>query len=74
MENFLIFIVCFVLIVSFFIYYDGKNNEVEYVTSNIDNNKYLVRKMEDKQKAADLLATIRNKLTSICNYCKRKIS
>ena len=72
MENFLIFIVCFVLIVSFFIYYDGKNNEVEYVTSNIDNNKYLVRKMEDKQKAADLLATIRNKLTSICNYCKEK--
>ena len=71
MENFLIFLVCFVLIVSFFIYYDSVNNEVEYLTSKLDNNKYLVRKMPDSQKAADMLATIRDKLTKICEYCKR---
>jgi hypothetical protein len=72
MENFLIFLVCFVLIVSFFIYYDSVNNEVEYLTSKLDNNKYLVRKMPDSQKAADMLATIRDKLTKICEYCKEK--
>lgn len=72
MENFLIFLVCFVLIVSFFIYYDSANNEVEYLTSKLDNNKYLVRKMPDSQKAADMLATIRDKLTKICEYCKEK--
>jgi predicted metal-dependent hydrolase len=72
MENFLIFLICFVLIVSFFIYYDGANNEVEYITSKVDGNKYLVRKMQDNQKASDLLATMRNKLTSICEYCIEK--
>jgi len=69
MEKFLIFITCFVLIVSGFVYYDGKNNEVEYLKSNVDNNTYLVRKMHDAQNAADLLAAIRQKLTKICKYC-----
>lgn len=69
MEKFLIFITCFVLIVSGFVYYDGKNNEVEYLKSNVDNNTYLVRKMPDAQNAADLLATIRQKLMKICKYC-----
>ena len=69
MEKFLIFITCFVLIVSGFVYYDGKNNEVEYLKSDVDNNTYLVRKMPDAQNAADLLATIRQKLTKICKYC-----
>ena len=67
MEKFIIFIICFVLIISAFIYYEGENNEVEYIKSNIDNNLYLVRKMEDNQDAANILATIRQKLTKLSN-------
>ena len=72
MEKFIIFIVCFVLIISGFMYYDSVNNEVEYVKSNIDNKKYLVRKVDDNQQAADLLAKMRYKLTKICKYCLKE--
>ena len=72
MEKFIIFIICFVLIISAFIYYEGENNEVEYIKSNIDNNLYLVRKMEDNQDAANILATIRQKLTKLSNTCLTK--
>jgi predicted metal-dependent hydrolase len=72
MEKFIIFIVCFVLIISGFMYYDSMRNEVEYVKSNVDNNKYLVRKADDNQRAADLLAKIRYKLTKICKYCLKE--
>ena len=37
-------------------------NEVEYVTSTVDNKDYLVRSLPDKQEAADLLANIRQRL------------
>jgi hypothetical protein len=37
-------------------------NEVEYVTSTVDNKEYLVRSLPDKQEAADLLANIRQRL------------
>lgn len=47
-------------------------NEITYVKSNIDNREYLVRNLPDKQKAADILATIRNKLESICESMKKK--
>lgn len=72
MEKFIIFIVCFVLIISGFMYYDSVRNEVEYVKSDIDNKKYLVRKADDNQQAADLLAKIRYKLTKICKYCLKE--
>ena len=72
MEKIIIFIICFVLITSAFIYYEGENNEVEYIKSNIDNNLYLVRKMEDNKNAANILATIRLKLTTLSNTCLTK--
>lgn len=37
-------------------------NEVEFVTSSVDNKDYLVRSLPDKQEAADLLANIRQRL------------
>jgi predicted metal-dependent hydrolase len=48
------------------------NNEVVYVKSNIDNNEYLVRNLNDKEKAADVLATLRIKLEKICDIMKKK--
>ena len=55
-------------------YYDGKYAGVEYVESKVDNKKYLVRKMPDKQHAADLLANIRIKLVKLCDYLELKHS
>ena len=55
-------------------YYDGKYAGVEYVKSKVDNKKYLVRKMADKQRAADLLANIRIKLVKLCDYLELKHS
>lgn len=49
-------------------YYAG---EVEYVTSTIDNNTYLVRSLPDKEKAADLIANIRSKLQLLVNHLNK---
>ena len=48
------------------------SNEVIYVKSNIDNNEYLVRNLEDKNLAADMLAKLRGKLEKICEIMKNK--
>ena len=55
-------------------YYDEQYAGVEYVESKVDNKKYLVRKMPDKQRAADLLANIRIKLVKLCDYLELKHS
>jgi predicted metal-dependent hydrolase len=39
-----------------------------YVLSNVDNNKYLVRNVEDKQNAADLLGNMCKKIQKLLNY------
>ena len=55
-------------------YYDTNLAGVEYIKSNVDNKKYLVRKLPDNQKAADLLANIRLKLVKLCDYLELKHS
>lgn len=45
--------------------------EMAYVSSDIDNQRYLVRNMEDKQEAADRLAKIRKKLLRLMNHLKQ---
>jgi hypothetical protein len=42
------------------------------VTSTIDGKSYKVRDMPDKQEAANLMATIRGKLTTLCNALEKK--
>ena len=45
--------------------YEHLNNEVIYIKSHIDEKEYLVRNLEDKQEAANLLARIRQKLENL---------
>jgi predicted metal-dependent hydrolase len=47
------------------------SNEVIYVKSDIDNNEYLVRNLKDKDKAANVLATLRIKLEKLCEIMKK---
>ena len=50
----------------------GGNFPTTYVTSSIDGKSYKVRDMADKQQAANLMAIIRGKLTSLCNALEKK--
>jgi predicted metal-dependent hydrolase len=42
------------------------------VKSNVDGKTYRVRDMADKQEAADLLAKLRLKLTTLCDHLEKK--
>lgn len=56
----------FIIIIILFIKYHNAN--VVYVKSQIDNLSYLVRDVEDKQQAANLLAKLRTNIITIANY------
>lgn len=51
-----------VLTVSAYKIYEGFSSEVTYVRSTVDNHRYLVRNLEDKLSAANMLAELRQKL------------
>jgi len=63
----LVLIVTLIVIsVSLWKFYEGFNSEIVYVRSSVDNRRYLVRNLvrnlDDKQHAADMLAQLRAKL------------
>lgn len=45
-------------------------NEVVYTKSNIDDNMYLVRNLEDKTVAADMLSTLKTNMFKLVNHLK----
>ena len=49
---------------------ETKALNVTYVVSTIDNHKYLVRNEPDKLEAANLLATMKERLSRLVNYTK----
>jgi aconitase B len=63
-ELFVIFIMTIILVM----YVQNHYNEVEYVVSKVDNKRYLVRKLPDKQEAADLLANINIGLVKVVQH------
>ena len=70
MYNFLFLFIFFIIVLSLFIYTESRNNEIIYVQSSIDNRKYLVRNVDDKQEAADMLANMRARLDKMINYMR----
>ena len=71
-ENLIIIIIVSILVISSLINYEGFSNEMSYVKSTVDNKRYLVRNMPDKQKACDLLATIKKKLCKLVDHLEKK--
>lgn len=53
-----------------YMYLESRTYEVAYVKSKKDGRDYLVRNMNDKEEAANLLATIRAKLISLVDHLK----
>ena len=62
------FLVIVILIISIIIFIKLGGNDVIYVPSDIDKRSYLVRDLEDKQKASNLLARIRENIYKLSDH------
>lgn len=65
-------VIIFVIVVISLFYIQKKYLEVEYVISDIDNNRYLVQNKDDKQKAADMLGRLNKKIRKLLHHVKKK--
>ena len=63
-------IIIILLVFIMYMYFENKNNDVDYETSTFDNRRYLVRNLDDKKDAANLLSKIRNNMEKICEHLK----
>lgn len=70
--SFLDIFVLFVLLVIAFMYVRNQYGEVEYVTSTVDKNRYLVLKLPQKQEAADTLANLTKDMIKLIKHLKAK--
>lgn len=64
--------VLIVLVIILLTYLRKHYGEVEYVKSSVDGRKYLVRKLSDKKKAADILAKINIELQRLVDHMVEK--
>ncbi|MBA42834.1 MAG: hypothetical protein CMF62_02355 [Magnetococcales bacterium] len=62
------FLLLLVLFVSTLLFFSFQNNEVTYVRSDIDNEKYLVRDLPDKQRAANMLSRIKINIDKLVEH------
>jgi hypothetical protein len=62
------FIFIIIIIILFLIFYNLINTEVKYVKSNIDNNEYLVRDLDDSTQAAALLSNLKRRMNKVTNH------
>lgn len=67
-EGFAIFIMIVILVMYIQNYY----NEIERVVSKVDGRKYIVRKLDDSQQAANLLARINKDLLALIHHMMAK--
>lgn len=72
MLSFVDIFVIFTIIIILFFYIKGYYAEVTFVKSSLDNRYYLVRQLQDKQSAADLLASINKDLQRLVNHLVAK--
>ena len=61
-----------VIIVCIAMFIQNGYNNLTYVTSKVDDRRYLVRNIKDRQKAADMLATINQKLEKLKVHLEKK--
>jgi len=60
-------IIIITLIIIIYKYFEGQSYDIVMVKSNVNGKSYLVRNVENKQEAADLLGTIAVKLEKLVN-------
>jgi len=70
--NFVVFIIIFIVMsILLFAYFNYQYPDMTYVKSMIDNKFYLVRNVQDKQNACDILAQLMEKILFLSNYLKK---
>lgn len=72
MIDFTSFFITSILLTTLFIHMENKNKDLTYVVSKVDDRKYLVRNLPDKQEAADMIATVRENLVKLAQELKKK--
>ena len=65
-------IVGFVLLVCLKIYYDSEANNLKFIISGVDGEKYCVRERSKLTLAVDLLANVTQKCKELVLYCGKK--
>ena len=72
MIDFTSFFITAILLTTHFIHIENKDKELTYVKSTVDDRKYLVRNLPDKQQSADMIATVRGNLVKLSQELKNK--
>jgi hypothetical protein len=70
--QFLEYFIIILLVVIVLFYFKKHYGEIEYMTSSVDDRKYLVRKLPDRQEAADKLARINNACQQLIDHLVKK--
>ena len=73
-ESFILIVTAVIICVCVYLFYISSFEDVTFVTSSVNNKKYLVQNKKDKKEAANLLANISNKLTSLVSHLSAKYS
>lgn len=69
-NNLVIIVTTFIVIASFFTYYDRQNGKMIYVKSNVDNQEYLVENSDRKQQFADILGEVNTRFKKLIKCMK----
>jgi predicted metal-dependent hydrolase len=72
MNDLIKFIIVVIMLTTIYLYIDTKNSNLIFEKAELDGNMYLVRNVDDKAKAANLLAAIRQKLDRVIDYLVKK--
>jgi predicted metal-dependent hydrolase len=72
MNDLIKFVIVIILLTTIYLYIDTKNSNLIYERAELDGNMYLVRNVDDKAKASNLLAAIRQKLDRVIEYLVKK--
>ena len=72
MDEFIICLIALIIVITLLTKYESFTSELVNVQSNVDSEKHLVQNMDDKERAADMLAIIKKKLDFVCKEMKKK--
>lgn len=70
--RFIEFFLAFLILLMLFFYIKNHYAEVTYVKSNVDEHNYLVRRLPDKEKAAEILSKIANDMEKLIKHLLAK--
>ena len=68
-DTFSIFIIMFIIVISYQMYYKSDFFQLKCIISDIDGQKYCVRERNKLKLAADRLAMVNENMKSLVNYC-----